>query len=148
MERFDIDKYLGRWYQISSIPMTFSNDCTRSIAHYSKRGTQYFVTNTCLDELLNVKRSIDGTISIPNPETPAYLNVKFSWFQSNSPNYIVLKTDYVDYSLVGSPDKSGLYILSRTPEMDVRQYKYLLDYAKNSGYNISKIKIDTNALLF
>ena len=57
-------------------------------------------------------------------------------------SYIVYELDQQDYShaLVAGPDRSYMWILSRTPQISLERYAELLQIAKDNGF-------DTDALI-
>ncbi len=94
--------------------------------------------------------SITGTAVAPNPLYPAALKVDFPVQSSAGDvelNYLIHRTDYMSYAVVGSPDRSSLYILSRTPRMSRSRYETLVQFAASLGYDISKLVVDRGALI-
>jgi apolipoprotein D and lipocalin family protein len=149
---FDVKKYMGKWYQVASIPQPFAINCERQSAEYSIIDSSTVkVFNTCyqVDSAGKwiVESTITGTAVILDPEYPASLYVTFP----NVPvppvpgpgiaNYLVHYTDY-EYAIVGSPDRSNLYFLYRKKKMDNDLYKKLLEKAKELGYDIKKVVKD------
>ena len=156
------EKYLAFWYQISSIPQSFSKDCIRASASYSLIDDLTLgIQNICYDKNWNIIRSINGKGQILYPMYPAAINVNFNKFslleenrkssdfskEEKKPNYIIHKTDYENYSIVGTIDKSGLYILSRKKTMSYELYKKILEYCKKIGYDITLLIPDIGSIL-
>ncbi len=144
---FDIQSYMGKWYQIASIPQFFDSDCVRSTAEYTYLSDKINVYNTCYDANWNPIRSITGSATAPNPCVPAALIVTFPDTPVEQfPNYLIHATNYIDYAIVGSPTLTSFFILSRSPQMCVKEYKNILKYTKRLGYDISRIKYSNGAL--
>ena len=61
--------------------------------------------------------------------------------------YLVHQTDYINYSVVGSPDRRFLWILSRNPEMCGNVYDQLFDFVKELGYDVKRIEIFEEAVV-
>ena len=55
-------------------------------------------------------------------------------------------TDYVSYAIVGSPNLTSLFILSRDSTMSKDKYNKILHKVKQLGYNIDNIKADRGAV--
>jgi apolipoprotein D and lipocalin family protein len=149
-KKFNIQKYMGIWYQTSWIPQSFSSNCDRSMAEYTLLNDRINVLNTCFDSKLNVIRTIEGNATNPDPCKPAALRVSFpsapSKFESPpGPNYLVQWTDY-NSAIVGSPDRNGLFILHREKKMSNERYKKMVHIAKKLGYDVSRLVIDNDAV--
>ena len=131
----DLNKYKGHWYQISSFPAFFQEGCTNSEANYQSRNNSIIVTNTCTKN--GKKSKATGTAK---PTGKNSLAVSFAPFKLDNPfdqtNYIILYTDYKT-SVVGSPDKKYLWILSRTKTLSPSTYQKLVTIAKNKGFDVT-----------
>ena len=55
-------------------------------------------------------------------------------------NYLVHATDYVSYAIVGSYDKSNLYILTRNRPISREFYDSLVRYCSGLGYDVGKLR--------
>ncbi|NQZ20191.1 MAG: lipocalin family protein [Bdellovibrionales bacterium] len=60
VENLDIQKYMGKWYEIASIPQSFSEDCfTNTTAEYElEEDGRVNVINSCEEE--------DGKVDVAN----------------------------------------------------------------------------------
>jgi apolipoprotein D and lipocalin family protein len=147
-EDFNTEKYMGKWYQIASIPQFFDTDCVRSTAQYTLLQDKVNVYNTCY-QIGGTTRDITGEASAPNPCIPAALRVTFPSFPPGppGPNYLVHATNYIEYAVVGSPSRVSLFILARESTMSERKYKNVLKYVKTLGYNVNSIKADKGAVV-
>ncbi|MEO6068461.1 MAG: DUF4397 domain-containing protein [Gemmatimonadales bacterium] len=140
-KNFDVQAYMGKWYQIASIPQFFDRDCARSTAQYTFLSNKVNVYNTCYNKEGAPIRSITGSAVAPNPCVPASLIVSFpNTPVPANPNYLVHSTDYKSYAIVGSPTLTTFFILSRQPTLCLKEYKEMLNYAKGLGYDVSLVK--------
>jgi apolipoprotein D and lipocalin family protein len=139
--RVDIPRYLGTWYEIATIPQRFQRGCVGVTAHYSLRDDGAIdVVNVCRKDTLDGKeRSVRGKAWIVDRATNAKLKVRFFWPFSGAYWIIELDPDY-QWAVVGHPDRTYYWILSRTPQMDPALYDELLRRAAAKGYDVSKIK--------
>jgi apolipoprotein D and lipocalin family protein len=137
----DVQRYLGTWYEIATIPQRFQKGCVGVSAHYSLRDDgDIDVVNACRKETLDGKeRSVRGKAWIVDKTTNAKLKVRFFWPFSGAYWIIELDKDY-QWAVVGHPNRSYLWILSRTPQMDGPLYDDLLKRIAAKGYDLSKIK--------
>lgn len=145
---FQAQKYMGRWFQIADIPQFYEANCPRPVADYTLLTTGVNVHNSCYDENWDLTRSITGLAVAPDPCVPAALNVSFpnSPNPISGPNYLIHKTDYTDFSVVGSPTRTSLYILSRTSKMCVKKYQELVKYAESLGYNTDLLVLNYDTI--
>jgi apolipoprotein D and lipocalin family protein len=137
----DLQRYLGTWYEIATIPQRFQKGCVGVSAHYSLREDGAIdVVNSCRKGTLDGKeRSIRGKAWIVDRTTNAKLKVRFFWPFTGAYWIIELDEDY-QWAVVGHPDRTYYWILSRTPQMDAALYDELIRRAAAKGYDVSKIK--------
>ncbi len=137
----DIRRYLGTWYEIATIPHRFQKGCVGVTARYALRDDgDVEVLNVCREATLDGKeRSVHGKAWIVDRTTNAKLKVRFFWPFSGDYWIIELDDDY-QWAVVGHPNRSYLWILSRTPQMDGALYDRLLERIAAKGYDLSKIK--------
>ncbi|ELK38027.1 Apolipoprotein D [Myotis davidii] len=99
-ENFDVNKYLGRWYEIEKIPVSFEKgSCIQANYSLMENGNIKVINQELrADGTVN---QIEGEASQSNFTEPAKLGVKFFWLMPLAP-YWVLATDYENYALVYS----------------------------------------------
>jgi apolipoprotein D and lipocalin family protein len=139
--RVDLQRYLGTWYEIATIPQRFQKGCVGVTAHYSLRADGAIdVVNVCRKNTLDGKeQSIRGKAWIVDKTTNAKLKVRFFWPFAGAYWIIELDKDY-QWAVVGHPDRTYYWILSRTPQMDPAVYDELIKRAAEKGYDTGKIK--------
>jgi apolipoprotein D and lipocalin family protein len=147
VDRVDLERYLGQWYEIARLPNRFQYDCARDVvATYTPRAAAVVnVINTCINAGGGEERA-EGVARVRDLATNAKLEVRFAplalaWLPFVWGDYWVmdLAPDY-SYSLVGGPSREYLWVLSRTPELDNAVYERLLAKAAAQGYDIAKVQ--------
>ena len=136
----DIERYMGRWYEIARFDHKFERGKVGVTADYSLNddGT-ILVLNSGYNGALNGKlETATGKAKQPNPKYPGKLKVSFFWIFYAQYNILELDDDY-GYALIGSSSDKYLWILSRTPEMHQDTLNMLLRRAENRGYDTSKL---------
>ena len=141
VKELDLNRYLGKWYEIARFPHSFEKNLVGVTATYTlKPDGKIEVLNEGLKNSLDGERSkAIGKAKIPNKLEPGKLKVSFFWiFYAD---YYVLELDNVNYryAMIGSSSDKYFWILSRTPQMDPAVYNMLLDKARNRGYNLEKL---------
>lgn len=136
----NLDKYQGLWFEIDSFKQFFQKDCFHSVAYYKlNKDDTMNVRNVCFDKKWKEIRRIDGTARLLEYNK---FHVSFPGIPSNPnvANYIILDTDYKTYSIVGTEDKSALWILARENCIKRDLYDKLVKFSRLSGYDTSKLR--------
>ena len=133
----ELEKYLGKWYEIAHLPAKFQEGCNETTATYtlSKDGSISVLNQSIKNGKL---KQAKGTAKVVDKNSNAKLKVTFFWPFSGDYWIIKLGSDY-DYSVVGTPNRKYLWILSRTPQMDDKLYSELVEYAKSKGFEVDKL---------
>jgi apolipoprotein D and lipocalin family protein len=142
----DLARYAGTWYEIARLPMWFQRHCVDSKAVYTSRADGAIgVHNECVTDAGGLDQ-IDGVATVVDARTNARLTVVFDNFfarlfgSSREGNYWIIELD-PDYrtSVVGTPDRRYLWILSRTPRLDDAAYQRLIERARQLGFPVSDL---------
>jgi apolipoprotein D and lipocalin family protein len=139
----DLEKYAGKWYEISSLPTWFAKNLVCVTATYTllENGKIEVLNQGYKDSPEGKLSTITGTAWVPDPNEPARLKVSFFlWFASQY-NIIALDEENYTYAMVTGKTYNFLWILSRTPQMDPNIYDGLVQQAEDWGYDISKLKM-------
>lgn len=136
----DLTRYAGRWYEISRYPHRFQTGCVGSRATYTLRSDgRIEVLNECYESSFSGKlRNAKGTAKVVDTESNAKLRVSFFWPFSGDYWIIDLGKEY-EYAVVGHPDRTYLWILSRTKRMDEKLYREILERLGAKGYDTTKL---------
>jgi apolipoprotein D and lipocalin family protein len=119
VKELDIEKYLGKWYEIARYDHKFERGLVGVTASYSFRDDgKIKVVNAGFKETLNGQKSeAIGKAKIPDPNVPSKLKVSFFWFFYG--DYFVFELDEnYQWAVIGSSTDKYLWILSRTPQLD------------------------------
>lgn len=137
---FELEKYLGTWYEIARFDHSFERGLEGTTANYSLRSDgKIRVLNQGYKGSLSGKlKKAEGKAKLASPETPRNLKVSFFWNFYAPYNILELDSNY-QYVLIGSNSDKYLWILSRTPQLDKAILDQLLEKAKARGYDTSKL---------
>lgn len=136
----DIQKYLGKWYEIAHLPTSFQEGCHCTTAEYSLIDSETIrVVNTCNEG--SPEGEIDkaeGKAFVVEGSNNSKLEVQFFWpFKGD---YWILELDEeYQYVLVGTPSREYLWILSRTPTLEEDIIDKLKSSAEEKGFDTSKM---------
>jgi len=136
----DLQKYMGKWYEIAAFPQRFEKGCHCTAAEYEMTDKGYVrVINTCRKDSPDGKvNQAKGKAFVVKGSNNAKLRVQFFWPFRGDYWIIDLAEDY-GYAVVGAPDRKYLWILSRTPQMDPVLYQNIVDRVARKGFDISKL---------
>lgn len=137
VKQLDLEKFMGRWYEIARYDHRFERGMSHVTATYSLLGDgRIKVVN---EGVRNGKRkTARGKGKLPDALQPGKLKVSFFlWFYAD---YYVLDIapDY-SYVLVGSSSDKYLWIMSRTKTLPQPLLHSLLDNLRLRGYDTSKL---------
>ena len=136
----NIERYLGKLYEISRYYHSFERGLVGVTASYSYREDgKIKVVNSGYKKTLNGQKSeAIGKAKIPDSNIPSKLKVSFFWFFYG--DYFVLELDKnYQWAVIGSSSDNYLWILSRTPQIEKSLYNELLSKITNRGYDVNKL---------
>jgi lipocalin len=141
VKELDLNRYLGKWYEIARFPHSFEKNLVGVTATYSLRDDgKIKVLNQGYKNTLDGELSVaEGKAKIPNKLEPAKLKVSFFWIFYGDYNVLELDENY-QYVMIGSSTDKYFWILSRTPQMAPEVYEMLLEKARKRGYNLDKLE--------
>lgn len=132
---FDLQKYLGTWYEQARYDHSFERGLTHCTAQYSLRPDgKVSVLNRGLKN--GKPRESEGKAKLT--KTPGLLRVSF-WGPFYSDYRVLMLGPNYSYALVGSSSDKYLWILSRTPLLPEDTILKILNEATRRGYDVSKL---------
>jgi apolipoprotein D and lipocalin family protein len=139
VQPFDLDKYLGKWYEICRLDFYWEKGLSQVTAEYSKKqdGTIEVKNRGFADKKKKWQQSIGKAKPVGESGKGA---LKVSFFGPFYSAYNVVKIDPLyKYALVFGRNSDYMWILSREKTIpDAIKVDYL-NYALRSGYDISKL---------
>lgn len=143
----DLARYAGRWYEIARLPNRFQKKCVDGVtATYEQLDDgEIKVVNACRTKTKRLVNA-EGRAKPADRRGPnSKLRVRFApawlgWIPLVWGDYwiIDLAPDY-SYSVVGTPDRKYLWILSRSPNMDEKIYVGIVERAAGKGFDTSRL---------
>jgi lipocalin len=138
---FDVQKYMGVWYEVARFQHSFEKDVQKTTATYTLRpdGTVDVVNAGVLISDPSKRSEAKAVAHIVEGDRLGYLRVSF--FRPFYGDYRIIALDEKNYqyALVTSSSRDYLWILSRTRTMDAAVYNGLVETAKRSGLDTSKL---------
>lgn len=137
---FELERYLGRWYEIARLDHRFESGLIDISAEYSLRddgGVR--VINRGYNVEYKEWDSAEGKAYFVGRPDVGRLKVSFFGPFYGGYNVIALDKDDYGYAMVAGPDRSYLWILSRTPTLDKAIVERLVAQAKELGFAVDQL---------
>lgn len=140
----EVERYVGKWYAITSLPQFFSKSCVAQTAEYEIASENSIsVLNTCIKKR-GKTTTINGTATVVNAATNAELEVVFDNFFTRlfkvKGDYTIIKLDpNYEYVMIGSKDRKSLWIMSRETTMPKNILQKYVDFAAANGFDVTKL---------
>jgi len=139
VQRVNLERYMGNWYEIARFEHFFQKGCRASTATYTLLPSgEVEVVNHCVNEKDNSPREAKGRAWSVDPDGNARLKVSFFWPIRTDYWILDLGKEY-EYAVVGSPNRKYLWILSRKPVMEEGVYTRILDLVAKQGFDTEKL---------
>ena len=142
VEDFQLNRYLGKWYEIARLDHSFERGLEKVTAEYSLRDDGgVSVVNRGFSIEDNEWKVAEGKAYFVDDSNRGYLKVSF--FGPFYGSYVVFEIDRegYEYAFVSGPDTSYLWLLSRKPQLQkeiIEKFKRLSD----------ELGFDTGKLIF
>lgn len=137
VDNLDVERYMGRWYELARYDHRFERNMERCEAYYTlEPDGKIAVRNSGIDTKTGLLRITDGKAKLG--KQPGQLRVSFFLFFYSDYNILALGEDY-DWALVGSSSPKYLWILSRTPSLPKPTIEHILAIARQRGYDTEKL---------
>ena len=141
VENFELDKYLGKWYEIARLDHSFERGLSRVSAEYSLRDDGGVnVLNKGYDDVEKEWSEADGRAYFVESPDIAYLKVSF--FRPFYGSYVVFELDSnYQHAFVTSSDYSYLWFLSRTATVSPELMDKFKTKAESLGFDLNELII-------
>ena len=140
VEPFDMNRYLGKWYEIARLPNRFEKDINHLTEEYSSNNDSTFkVITKGYNTQKGEWKELAGTIKFADRKGVGMLKV--SYFGPFYASYNVLDIDpHYKYALVSGSGLDYLWILSRETTIPDDVKKDFLAQATAIGFDIEKLE--------
>jgi len=143
---FDVNQYMGHWYLFSSISSIVDFFCVCTQTNYTLDPTNSSKVN--FDEYCNVHATWAPIVhshsyaEIDPVENAKWTNVNpvVGTLAVRADYYIIDVDSNYQWALVGSRNRSNLYILTRTKSLSDDIYSAILAKAQSLGFDVSTVE--------
>ncbi len=139
VSNFEVNKYLGQWYEVARLDHSFERGLDNVTATYSlKEDGSVRVLNRGYNTDDKAWEDAEGKAKFVGPTNIGSLKVSFFGPFYGGYNIFDLDPDY-QYAMIAGGDRGYLWILSRTPTLDPAVRERLLEKAKGLNFPVDKL---------
>jgi len=147
VQNFELERYLGKWYEIARLDHSFERGLMQVTAEYALRedgGVK--VTNRGFSPQDGEWQEAEGKAFFVDDHAEGYLKVSF--FGPFYGSYVIFELDEEDYqyAFISGPDTSYLWFLSRTPVVDELMIERFIKRADSLGFDTRQLIFPTHNL--
>lgn len=131
----NLDRYLGPWYEIARMDHSFERGMYATKANYT------LLEDGSIEVVNSGYKKGKFKVSVGKAkltETPGLLRVSFFGPFYSDYRILMLDPEY-SYALVGSKSSKYLWILSRSPYMNIDDLDLVLNEAESRGYEVTEL---------
>lgn len=134
---FELERYLGTWYEIARLDHRFERGLSRVSATYSRRDDGGIrVVNRGFNQTTGAWKEAIGRAYFTGPADVGALKVSFFGPFYGGYNVIALDREGYRWALVCGPSRDYLWILARSPQLDPEVYQRLVAQAGELGFAV------------
>lgn len=140
VEKVDIERYMGRWYEVAKIPNRFQSHCEHgAMAEYRLTSEgEVSVVNRCMTADGSGDKA-EGRARIVDTQTNAKLEVSFvslfGWNLFWGDYWIIGLGDNYEYAVIGNPGRRYGWVLARKTELSEAQWSEVKRMLEQQGYD-------------
>ncbi|MBK8664821.1 MAG: lipocalin family protein [Burkholderiales bacterium] len=139
VEPFDLDRYLGRWYEIARIDHAYEAGLTDTSADYRLRPDgRVQVINRGFNARKSRWRELRAIAEPAGDANVGRLLLSPLWPMRASYVVLALDDDY-QHALVSGPTHDHLWLLARTPRIRASHRAALLESARTAGFDTERL---------
>jgi len=140
VDNFDVNRYLGKWYEIARLDHSFERGLDNVSAEYVLRDDGGLsVINKGYDVENKQWKSATGKAYFVKEKNSGHLKVSF--FGPFYGSYVIFELDKKDYryAYIAGYDKSNLWLLAREPRVSENRLREFMKQAKAMGFDTSEL---------
>jgi apolipoprotein D and lipocalin family protein len=137
----DLDRFMGDWYVIATIPTFLERDAYNPIETYQLNSDGTIATTFTFN-----KGSLNGPIKIYRPRgfikdrgTNAIWDMQFVW-PIKADYRIVYLDDNYQQTIIGRNSRDYVWVMARTPMISEQDYLNLMTKVGSLGYDLENLQ--------
>jgi apolipoprotein D and lipocalin family protein len=137
----NIEQFMGDWYVIAIIPTFIEKDAYNAIESYHLAEDGTIATTFSFN-----KGSFEGPRKVYRPrgfirdkQSNAVWGMQFSW-PFKAEYRIIYPTEDYSQTVIGRTKRDYVWIMARKPVMPEDDYNRILDFLRQEGYDLGKLR--------
>jgi len=146
VDSVDLKRFMGDWYVIASIPTFIEKDAYNALESYHLDPDGTIATTFRFN-----KGRLDGPLKEYTPRgfvkdsSNAVWGMQFIWPIKAEYRIIYLTDDYTQ-TVIGRTKRDYVWIMARQPSIPDDEYRRILDFIVEQGYQLESLKKVTHAV--
>lgn len=141
VDHVDLERFMGDWYVIASIPTFIEKEAYNAVETYALNDDGTIATTFTFQ-----KGGFDGKLKEYNPKgfvrdtgSNALWGMRFIWPFKGDYRIVYLDSSY-DLTVIGRQKRDFVWIMARTPEISDEAYADVVEFVAGIGYDTSKLR--------
>ena len=137
----DLERFMGDWYVIASIPTFIEKDAFNAVESYQRNADGTVATTFTFN-----KGGFNGKLKTYHPKGfvvegsgNAVWKMQFVWPFKAEYRIIYLTEDY-GQTVIGRSKRDYVWIMARVPSIPEDDYNRILTFLKDQGYNLDNLR--------
>lgn len=137
----DLDRFMGDWYVIASIPTFIETDAYNAIESYrlDDDGTVDTVFTFHKGDFTGELKRHNPRGFVRNTETNAEWGMQFIWPIKSDYRVIYLDEEYRT-TVIGRNKRDYVWVMARGPSMDPAAFETIVQLVGRAGYDTAKLR--------
>ena len=140
VERLELNRFMGDWYVIASIPTPFEKEVYNGIESYRLAGDGTVATTFTFNKggFEGPRKVYRARGFVRNPDSNAVWGMQFFWPFKAEYRVVFLDEDYT-VTVIGRTRRDYVWIMARAPSIPAADYDRLLNLLTEEGYDVGKL---------
>ena len=140
-EHVDLERFMGSWYVIASIPTFADREAHNAIEHYALRedgriDTTFTFRNGSFDAS---ERTLTPVATVYDDPSNALWGMQFVWPFKADFRVVYVDDDY-RLTIIGRQKRDYAWIMARAPQISEDDYARLTEMLAEEGYDLSALQ--------
>ena len=142
VEQFDLERFMGSWFVIASIPTYFGRDAFNPTENYSLNadGTIKTVFSYNKGGPKGPLKSMNATGFIPDSSRQSIWEMQFFW-PIRADYRVVYQSPDREHTIVGRTKRDFVWVMSRQQSVSNATLKSLMSRVEELGYNPEEVQL-------